>query len=145
MRGVTGSISLHTHGWDKSSSSILDFCFFDLDFQCPPPLSSLFENAFVHCEDVPSRLLNTPSSLLPFLPGMCLGDYDQSRLILEKTLVRSGLSDMLRERPDLRPLWFSPLTFGVLDSECCDTSWTYEFLLERPSKLRRAFTSFSFS
>nr|GEX95082.1 reverse transcriptase domain-containing protein [Tanacetum cinerariifolium] len=84
-------------------------------------------------------LLNTPSSLLL---GLCLSDSDLSRLILENILVRSGLPDMLQERPDLRLL---PPTFSVLDSECCDTSWTFEFLPEHPSKLRRVFTSFSFS
>nr|GEV85235.1 hypothetical protein [Tanacetum cinerariifolium] len=41
---------------------------------------------------------------------------------------------MLRERPDLRHPWYSPLTFGVLDSKCCDISWTFEFLPEHPSK-----------
>ncbi|GJY98346.1 hypothetical protein Tco_0515256 [Tanacetum coccineum] len=90
-------------------------------------------------------LSNTPLSLLPLLTGLCLGDSDLSCLILEKTLVRSGLLDMLRERPDLRPLRCSSLMFGVLDSECCDTSWIFEFLPEHHSKIRRAFTSFSFS
>nr|GEX29282.1 hypothetical protein [Tanacetum cinerariifolium] len=141
MQGMKGSVSSHTHGWDKSSSSILDFCFFDLDFQCPPSLSSLFENVFAPRKDVPSCLLNTPPSLLSFPSGLCL----LSRLIREKTLACSWLSNMLRERPDLRPLRYSPLTFGVLDSECCDISQTFEFLPEHPSKLRRAFTSFSFS
>ncbi|GKF78407.1 hypothetical protein Tco_0233975, partial [Tanacetum coccineum] len=73
------------------------------------------------------------------------GDSDLSCLILEKTLVGLGLLDMLRERLDLRPLSRSPLVFGILDSECCDTSWIFEFLFEHPSKLRRAFTSFSLS
>ncbi|GJW23585.1 hypothetical protein Tco_0034207 [Tanacetum coccineum] len=73
-------------------------------------------------------LLNTPPFLLPLSIGMCLGDSDPSRIILEKTLVCSGLLDMLWERSGLRPLWCSPLTFGVLDSECCDTSWNFEFL-----------------
>ncbi|GJW06481.1 DNA helicase [Tanacetum coccineum] len=78
--------------------------------------------------------------------GVGQGDSDLSRLILEKTLgFGSGLLDMLRERLDLRPLPCSPLTFGVLDSNCCDTSWIFEFLPEHPSKLRHAFTSFSLS
>nr|GEZ64289.1 hypothetical protein [Tanacetum cinerariifolium] len=73
-------------------------------------------------------------------------DYDLSRLILEKTLgVGSGYLYMLRERLDLCLLPGSPLMFGVLDSECCDTSWTFEFLPKHPSKLRRAFTSFGLS
>ncbi|GKB99043.1 hypothetical protein Tco_0985180 [Tanacetum coccineum] len=62
-------------------------------------------------------LLKTPPSLLP--SGLCLRDFDRSRLILEKTLgFRSGLSDMLRERLDLSFLLRS-LTSSVLDSECC--------------------------
>ncbi|GJW15456.1 retrovirus-related pol polyprotein from transposon TNT 1-94 [Tanacetum coccineum] len=63
------------------------------------------------------------------------GDFDMSRIILKKTLgVGSGLSDMLRERLDLRLLLGSPFMFGVLDSECCDASWIFELLLEHPSK-----------
>nr|GEW85279.1 hypothetical protein [Tanacetum cinerariifolium] len=104
MRGVKGSVSSHTHGWDKSSSSILDFRFFNLDFQYPLSLSSPSENVSVPREGVPSCLLNTPLSFLPFPFGLCLGDSDLSRVILEKTLSRSGLLEMLRERPDLRPL-----------------------------------------
>ncbi|GJQ91326.1 hypothetical protein Tco_0002465 [Tanacetum coccineum] len=71
---------------------------------------------------------------IPFFLSGNSGDSDLSRLILEKTLVRSGLRDMLRERPDLRPLRCSPFTFGVLDSECCDTSLIFEFLPKHPSK-----------
>ncbi|GJX68967.1 hypothetical protein Tco_0304694 [Tanacetum coccineum] len=65
---------------------------------------------------------------------MCLGDSDLSRLILDKTLVRSGVPDTLQEYLDLHPLRCSPLTFGVMDLECCDTSCTFEFLLEHPLK-----------
>ncbi|GJS34361.1 hypothetical protein Tco_0532743 [Tanacetum coccineum] len=73
-------------------------------------------------------------------------DSDPSRLILEKTVrVGSGLLDVLRERLDLCLLPCSPLKFGVLDLECCDSSWMFELLLEHPLKLRRAFTSFSLS
>ncbi|GJV80954.1 benzoate carboxyl methyltransferase [Tanacetum coccineum] len=95
-------------------------------------------------------LLNTPPFLLPLSTGPCLGDSDPSHLILEKTLVRLGLLDMLRERPGLRPLQCSPITFGVLDSECCNTSWIFEFLPEHPSKaasdagLSEFFTTCSF-
>nr|GEV70657.1 reverse transcriptase [Tanacetum cinerariifolium] len=95
MQGVKGSVSSHTHGWDKSSSSILDFCFFDLDFQCPPSSSLLSENVFAPHEGVPSCLLNTPPSLLLFPSGLCLRNSDLSRLIREKTLARSGLSNVL--------------------------------------------------
>ncbi|GJS88355.1 hypothetical protein Tco_0770991 [Tanacetum coccineum] len=74
-----------------SSSSMLDFCFFDLHFQCPPPLSSLFENGSILRENVPSCLF--------------LGDSDPSRLILEKTLgVGSGLLDMLWLRDGIKLL-----------------------------------------
>ncbi|GJZ71032.1 hypothetical protein Tco_0634883 [Tanacetum coccineum] len=59
--------------------------------------------------------------------------------------VGSGLLDMLRERLDLSLLLRSPLTSSVMDSKCCDTSWIFEFFPEHPSKLRRAFTSFSLS
>nr|GEV74130.1 hypothetical protein [Tanacetum cinerariifolium] len=73
-------------------------------------------------------------------------DYDLSRLILEKTLgVSSGFLYMLRERLDLRLLPGTPLMFGVLDSECCDTSWSFEFIPKHTSKLRRAFISFILS
>nr|GEZ64916.1 hypothetical protein [Tanacetum cinerariifolium] len=65
---------------------MLDFCFFDLDFQCPPSLSLLSESGFVLREDVPSCLLNTPPSLLSLPNGLCLSDSDLSRLSLEKTL-----------------------------------------------------------
>ncbi|GKD93708.1 hypothetical protein Tco_1373545, partial [Tanacetum coccineum] len=41
LKRMNGSVSSHTHGCDKSSSSTLDLCFFNLDFQCPPALSSL--------------------------------------------------------------------------------------------------------
>ncbi|GJZ88329.1 hypothetical protein Tco_0660111 [Tanacetum coccineum] len=83
---------------------------------------------------------------VPFFLNGNPGDSDLSRHIFEKTLrVVSGLSDMLRERLDLRLLPGSPLKFGVLDSECRDASWIFEFLLEHPSKLRQAFTSFSLS
>nr|GEU48697.1 hypothetical protein [Tanacetum cinerariifolium] len=95
-------------------------------------------------------------STLSFLPSLantvflseslCLGDSDLSRRILEKTIgVGSGLFVRLRERLDLRILSSSPLNFGILDSECCDTSWIFEFLPEYPLKLRRAFTSFRLS
>ncbi|GJR73240.1 hypothetical protein Tco_0085605 [Tanacetum coccineum] len=95
----------------------------------------------------------TPFSFLPnfvntasLSESLCLGDSDPSRLILEKMLgVGSGLLDVLRECLDLRLLPCSPLMFGVLDLECCNTSWIFELLLEHPSKLRQAFTSFSLS
>ncbi|GJS47409.1 hypothetical protein Tco_0597530 [Tanacetum coccineum] len=134
MRDVKRSISSHNHGCDRSSSLMLDLCFFDFDFQCPPPLSSLSKNISVLREHVLSCLLNTHPSLLPLPSGLCLGDSDLLRLILGKTLACSRLPDTLRERPDLHPLRCSPLTFGVLDSECCDISWTFEFLPEHPSK-----------
>nr|GEU60950.1 hypothetical protein [Tanacetum cinerariifolium] len=144
-----GSVSSHTHGWESSSSSMLDFAFFDLDFRCPPMLSSLSENAsrLFECANtlfpLPPSLLKTPPSLL--LSGRCLGDSDRSRLILEKTLgFRSGLPDMLWERLDLSFLLRS-LASSVLDSEYCNTSWIFEFFPELPSKLRRAFYSFNFS
>nr|GEU61978.1 chlorophyll a-b binding protein of LHCII type 1-like [Tanacetum cinerariifolium] len=80
----------------------------------PPGLFWEVEVADAGCErlsdcadtlfSLPHSLLNTPSSLLSLPTGMCLGNSDLSRLILEKTLVRLGLSDMLRERLDLRPL-----------------------------------------
>ncbi|GKD56857.1 hypothetical protein Tco_1290244 [Tanacetum coccineum] len=73
-------------------------------------------------------------------------DSDLSRLILEKTLgVGSRFLDMLRECLDLRLLLGSPFKFGVLDSEFCDASWIFEFLLEHPLKLRWAFTPLSLS
>nr|GEV95537.1 hypothetical protein [Tanacetum cinerariifolium] len=137
MRDVKGSISSNNHGCDRSSSLILDLCFCDFDFQCPPPLSLLSESISVLGEHVLSCLLNTPPSLLPFPFGLCLRDSDLSRLILEKTLVRLGLPYMLRERLEFCPLWCSLLTFRVLDSECCDTFCAFEFLLEHPSKLRQ--------
>ncbi|GKA59794.1 hypothetical protein Tco_0759107 [Tanacetum coccineum] len=34
------------------------------------------------------------------------------------------------------------LTSSVLDSECCDTSWIFEFFWEHPSKLRRGCVGF---
>nr|GEV00569.1 hypothetical protein [Tanacetum cinerariifolium] len=43
---INGSVSSHTHGWDRSSS-MLDFCFFGFDFHCPPALPSLSNSAFV--------------------------------------------------------------------------------------------------
>ncbi|GKB05847.1 hypothetical protein Tco_0834042 [Tanacetum coccineum] len=46
--GVKGSTSSHTHGWDKSSSSLRDFFPFDLDFQYLPLLSLLSERASVY-------------------------------------------------------------------------------------------------
>ncbi|GKF67511.1 hypothetical protein Tco_0197190, partial [Tanacetum coccineum] len=52
IRGVKGYVSSHAHGWDSLSSSMLDFPFFDLDFQCPPLLSSLLENASISHDDV---------------------------------------------------------------------------------------------
>ncbi|GJS71984.1 hypothetical protein Tco_0704825 [Tanacetum coccineum] len=96
---------------------MLNFSFFDLDFQCPPLLSSLSENAF--CADtlfpLPPSLLKIPPSLLP--SSRCLGDSDQSRLIIEKTLgFRSGLPDMLWERMELSFLLRS-LASSVLDSK----------------------------
>ncbi|GJZ75617.1 hypothetical protein Tco_0640082 [Tanacetum coccineum] len=55
-------------------------------------------------------------------------DSDPSRLILENTLgVGSRLLDMLCERLDFSLLLRSPLTSGVLDSECCDTSWIFDY------------------
>nr|GEV65793.1 hypothetical protein [Tanacetum cinerariifolium] len=163
----------------RSSSSMLDFGFFDLNFQCTPshPCYLHFRRAFlsfvntflygdVFCERIPFflngnsgggfracdtffplplSLPNTPHSFLPLSPSLCLGDSDLPRLILEKTLVGLGLPDMLRELLDLRPFPCSPLTFGVLDSECFDTSCIFKFLYEHHSKLKRAFTSFSFS
>ncbi|GKB37954.1 hypothetical protein Tco_0882896 [Tanacetum coccineum] len=78
-----------------------------------------------------------PPSFLPLSPSLFLCDSDLPRLILEKTLAGSGLPDMLRERPDLRPLPCSPLTFGVLDSECCDISCIFEFLLGHPANVFR--------
>nr|GEZ38775.1 reverse transcriptase domain-containing protein [Tanacetum cinerariifolium] len=85
---------------------------------CRVPLSLLD----VEVKVADASLLNTPSSILPLSTSLCLGDSDLSRLILEKTPVPLGLSDMLRERPHLRPLQCSPFTFGVLDSKCCDIS-----------------------
>ncbi|GJR19940.1 hypothetical protein Tco_0968467 [Tanacetum coccineum] len=70
---MNGSVSAHTQGWERSSSSTLDFCLRDLDFQCPPSLSSL------------SDLLNTVLSLLALLLWSCRGDLDLSRLNLVKT------------------------------------------------------------
>ncbi|GJZ80988.1 hypothetical protein Tco_0645982 [Tanacetum coccineum] len=45
---------------------------------------------------------------------------DMSRRILEKTLVGSGLLDVLQERLGFSLLLRSPLLFSVLDSEYCD-------------------------
>ncbi|GJW81437.1 hypothetical protein Tco_0145412 [Tanacetum coccineum] len=90
----------------SSSSSMLDFCFLDLDSQCPPSLSSLLRAApFFVDENLGSGFLS---------------DADLSRRILEKTLVGSGLLDMLRERLGFSLLLRSPFLFGVLDSEYCD-------------------------
>nr|GEW04075.1 phospholipase-like protein [Tanacetum cinerariifolium] len=50
----------------------------------------------------------------------CEGDADLSCRILEKTLVGSGLLDVLRERLGFSILLRYPLLFGVLDSEYCD-------------------------
>ncbi|GJT57492.1 serine/threonine-protein phosphatase PP2A-2 catalytic subunit-like protein [Tanacetum coccineum] len=55
------------------------------------------------------------------------------------------LLDVLREHLDPCLLPCSPFKFGVLDSECCDTYWIFELLLEHHLKLRQAFTSFSLS
>ncbi|GJR18528.1 hypothetical protein Tco_0967055 [Tanacetum coccineum] len=118
----------------RSSSSLLGFFYFDLDFQCPPPLSSLSENAFVYIEyerwlwlseradtlfSLFPNLLNTPPS---FSLNFCLGDLDHSRLILENTL---GLGLGLRERLDLC-LFSCSLVLIVLDLE-------YRDVLEDPS------------
>ncbi|GJZ94675.1 hypothetical protein Tco_0666878 [Tanacetum coccineum] len=166
-----GSISSLTH-WpvDKSSSSILNLFFFNVDFQCPLRClhsrraflasGNMFSHGDVFWERIPSfpsrnssndfcySVRNVLRSIIPlpigithFRPLMSLSSrlcsrrpLRLSRLILEKTLACSGLPDTLRERPVLRPLRCSPLTFDVLDSECCDTSCTFEFLLEHPSK-----------
>nr|GEZ02814.1 hypothetical protein [Tanacetum cinerariifolium] len=48
--GVNGYTSSHTYGLDRSSSSLLDFFFLDLDIQCPPSLSLLYENTSVFLE-----------------------------------------------------------------------------------------------
>nr|GEZ89650.1 hypothetical protein [Tanacetum cinerariifolium] len=121
--GVKGSVSSHTHGWDMSSSSMPKFCFFNIDFHRPPPLSLLFENAFVLCEDVlrGNAFWEWVSFFFNGNPGVVgvwshSSDSDMSRLILEKTMrVGSGISNMLRERLDLCLLPGSPLKFGVLD------------------------------
>ncbi|GJR90870.1 hypothetical protein Tco_0214881 [Tanacetum coccineum] len=113
MRAVNGSISSQTHGCDRSSSSILNLFFFNVDFQCP--LRCLHSrraflasgNMFSHGDVFWERIPSFPSRL-------CLDDSDLSRLILENTLARSGLPDTLREHPVLRPLRCSPLTFDVL-------------------------------
>ncbi|GKE25062.1 hypothetical protein Tco_1436574 [Tanacetum coccineum] len=55
------------------------------------------------------------------------------------------LLDVLREHLDHCLLPCSPFKFGVLDSECYDTYWIFELLLEHHLKLRQAFTSFSLS
>nr|GEW59770.1 reverse transcriptase domain-containing protein [Tanacetum cinerariifolium] len=65
IRGVKGSVSSYTYGWDRSSSSILDFCLLDFDFQCPPALPSLSDSAFVLREDAFSasgRAMDTSGS-----------------------------------------------------------------------------------
>ncbi|GKE82484.1 hypothetical protein Tco_1552484, partial [Tanacetum coccineum] len=73
-----------------------------------------------HTSSSTPSLWNTYPSLLLLSPCLRLGDADLSRCILEKTLVGSGLLDMLRERLGFSLLLRSPLLFGVLDSEYCD-------------------------
>nr|GEW96962.1 hypothetical protein [Tanacetum cinerariifolium] len=102
---------------------------------CPSTLSLLSESGSIIREDVPHG--NASSELAPFFLTRNFGDFDLSRLILEKTLwFGSGLLDMQFERPDLSLLLRSLLMFGVMDSECCDTSWIFKFLPEQTSKLR---------
>ncbi|GKA65323.1 hypothetical protein Tco_0765030 [Tanacetum coccineum] len=113
----------------------LDFFFFDLDFQCPPPLSLLSESASVYLEwERWLWLSESADTLFPLLPNLlnappsfsldfCLGDLDRSRLILENTL---GLGLGLRDRLDLC-LFSCSLVLIVLDSE-------YRDVPEHPSK-----------
>ncbi|GKD48764.1 hypothetical protein Tco_1277740 [Tanacetum coccineum] len=100
MRGVNGLVSSHTHGWDKLSSSMLDLCFFDRDFQCPLALPLLSDSASVLCDCCGS---------------LFLGDLDQSRL-------GAGLPNVLRIRLDPSLFLRSLLLLGVPDSKCCETS-----------------------
>nr|GEX65300.1 hypothetical protein [Tanacetum cinerariifolium] len=84
-----------------------------LDFQCPPPMSSLSESGSVFWIESSGNSDLSRLSLEKTLVRSGLSDMlrekphrnsDLSRLSLEKTLVRSGLSDMLREKPHRRPL-----------------------------------------
>ncbi|GJY79629.1 hypothetical protein Tco_0485430 [Tanacetum coccineum] len=139
---MKGSTSSYTHGWDKSSSSLCDFFFFDLDFQCPPSLSSLSERASVYFErEFRLHLSERADTLFPLLPSLlntppsfdlCLGDLDHLRLILENTLVFG-----LRKRLDLC-LFSCSLVSIVFYSE-------YRDVPKHPSKLSQDFSSFSFS
>nr|GFB10446.1 reverse transcriptase domain-containing protein [Tanacetum cinerariifolium] len=74
-------------------------------------------------------LLNTPPSF-----NLCLSGLDLSRLILENTL---GLGLGLQERLNLF-IFSCSLVFMIFDSE-------YHDVPKHPSKLSRAFSSFSFS
>ncbi|GKC51592.1 hypothetical protein Tco_1074337 [Tanacetum coccineum] len=78
-------------------------------------------------------LWNRSPSLLLLSSYFRLCDAELSRRILEKKLVGSGLLDVLRECLDLSLLLRS-LASRVLDSECCDTSWIFEFFPKHPSK-----------
>nr|GEV38571.1 hypothetical protein [Tanacetum cinerariifolium]GEV38577.1 hypothetical protein [Tanacetum cinerariifolium] len=123
IRGVKGFVSSHTHGWDRSSSSMPDLFFSILTFSVLlrylyfsrtllfSVKTFLRGNAFWEWV---SSFLNGNSgngSPLPFGRSGVVGvwshssDSDLSRLILEKTMrVGSGLLDMLREHLDLRLL-----------------------------------------
>ncbi|GJY92376.1 hypothetical protein Tco_0508158 [Tanacetum coccineum] len=86
----------------------------DLPFRC---LTSVFSTL---TSNVPLRCLHFLRAAPPFVDGNpgsgFLSDADLFRRILEKTLVGSGLLDVLRERLGLSLLLRSPLLFGVLDS-----------------------------
>nr|GEZ34614.1 RNA-directed DNA polymerase, eukaryota [Tanacetum cinerariifolium] len=75
-----------------------------------------------------------PIGHMTYLLKPTRGEVDLSRPNLEKTLVGSGLLDILRERLGFSRVFRSPLWFGVLDSEYWDSSWILEFLPKHPSK-----------
>ncbi|GJY17452.1 hypothetical protein Tco_0388943 [Tanacetum coccineum] len=78
--------------------------------------STLTSNVPLHC----LHFLRAAPLFVNRNPGSgFLSDADLSRRILEKTLVGSGLLDVMRERLGFSLLLRYPLLFGVLDSEYC--------------------------
>ncbi|GJY41036.1 hypothetical protein Tco_0428306 [Tanacetum coccineum] len=114
---MKGSISLHTHGWDKSSST-LNFCLFGFDFQCLPALPSLSDSASIlqwprlssGLPDMLQRCLD-PSLFLRSL--LLLGVPDSECLKADGSSCRSTLVGLHRKQACLSPTELAPsLTYS---------------------------------